>query len=112
MPLESATVSGQIFQGDALYLRDGSAADFVEIVGRSLDLAKKVKLICLYEMFGLADCAAEMICEFKDEIATVVDTKEALDLLTPPVEGRRVEYDTYVEIFDTERARFLPSRYE
>jgi hypothetical protein len=108
MPRESATVSGQIFQGDALYLRDGSAVDFTDVVGASLSLSKKIKLVCLYEMFGLSDCAAELILFHEEDISAVFDTERALDALTPPIDGRQFDYGTYIEIFDTARERFLP----
>ena len=108
MPRESATIAGQPMVGDALYLRDGSALDFELIVGAPLSLSKKLKLLCLYEMFSLPDCAAEMVSRYGDELTAVVDRKRALGLLTPTVDGSQMDYDSYIDLFDTQRERFFP----
>jgi len=104
------TVTGQPMWGDMLYLRDGAAQDYEEIWGESLSTSKVLKLLCLYEMFCLPDCAAELISVRRAELATVTDPDLLLDLLTPPLHGRRVSYREYLDAFSGDYAVLCPSR--
>ncbi|MEI7932838.1 MAG: FkbM family methyltransferase [Alphaproteobacteria bacterium] len=75
-PAAGATTQGQILSGDALYFVDGLTA------------AKPLKLACLFEVFGLADCAAEVILKHGLD-------RTLLDLLVPPVKGELLTYAEY-----------------
>jgi FkbM family methyltransferase len=79
-PVEGPTTQGQILTGDALYFRDG------------LTTAKPLKLACLFELFGLADCAAETIQAHAATFAKWADVDTLLDLLVPEVKGKRLTY--------------------
>ncbi|MFZ5779783.1 MAG: FkbM family methyltransferase [Pseudomonadota bacterium] len=83
-PVAGPTIQGQVLSSDALYFRDGLAS------------AQPVKHACLFEIFGLADCAAEMILAHRAAFARWVDPDHLLDLLVPEVKGRRLAYADYV----------------
>jgi hypothetical protein len=80
--LPAQTREGQVLAGDALYLRDIAAPGYVERWNCVLPTSKLLKLLCLFELFGLPDCAAELLECKRKELQGHVDVSEALDLLT------------------------------
>ena len=102
------TVSGQPMWGDLIYLRDGAATDYTKVWGESLSPVKLLKLACLYEVFQVPDCAAELIVNNMDAIATLIDPEQLLDALTPPLHGRRLSYREYIAEFEHSFESFFP----
>lgn len=76
----SATYRGQVAWVDALYLRDVAHPGYLDLW---LDLApmKLAKIVCLFEVFGLDDCAAEVLLGHRERLSTVLDVDAALDIL-------------------------------
>jgi FkbM family methyltransferase len=102
------TTWGQPVVGDALYFRDGAAANYSQVWGSDLPLAKVAKLAMLYELFGLPDCAAEMILRHREQFATLADPERLLDALTPPLGGTSYSYRAYTALFRENREAFFP----
>jgi FkbM family methyltransferase len=100
------TTSGQPMWGDLIYLRDAVGPGWARF--GELSPAKLLKLACLYELFQVPDCAAELLVARRAELAGLVDVDRMLDLLTPPLDGRRVGYREYVETFAEDPASFYP----
>jgi len=71
---------------------------------------KVIKLACLFEMFGLADCAAELLLKYRAEVGGALDLDACLNLLTPPVDGRQTSYREYTARFEADPASFYPAR--
>ncbi len=88
-PAAGPSTQGQVLWADALYMRDllGTKPN-----GRSLIVAA-----CLFEIFGLSDCAAELILAHRDTFAALVSPDELLDLLVPEVKGQRLTYKQYMD---------------
>lgn len=82
-PSAGPTVQGQPLIGDALYLRDG------------LTTGQPVKLACLFELFGLSDCAAETLIGHRADFAHWADPDLLLDMLVPQVKNERLSYADY-----------------
>jgi FkbM family methyltransferase len=99
---------GQALWGDALYLRDAGAPDYAEALGFELSPVKLLKLACVYELFRLPDCAAEILVRHRDALEPFVDVDRALDLLTPPLDGESVSWRAYVDAFERDPASFFP----
>jgi hypothetical protein len=79
--IPAQTESGQVHWGEAVYFRDlGDPA--YEHTWRSFDREKLIKLITLFELFGLADCAAELLVDRRSQFPNV-NIDQALELLTP-----------------------------
>ena len=89
------TTHGQIMDGDALYFRD-----FMIPANRDVALSAKpvqfLKAAALFEVYCLNDCAAELIIEHRDHLKDLVDCDLLLDLLTTPMQSRKVNYKTYI----------------
>jgi FkbM family methyltransferase len=100
------TVRGQPQWGDLVYLRDAAHPDY----GRFGELrpTKLLKLACLYELFDVPDCAAELLLFHRDALSPLVDVDRLLDLLTPPLRGRPVTYREYVAAFEADPTLFYP----
>jgi Methyltransferase FkbM domain len=95
------TTFGRVFQGDAVYFRDPAAKSGAT----DLDPAKLLKLSCMFELFGLPDCAAELLLRFNDRIGRK-DLPELLDLLIPYVDGVRLSYEQHLARFRGDPRRF------
>jgi hypothetical protein len=104
------TVSGQPLWGDLVYLRDGVHPDHVRFGG--LSPMKLLKLACLYELFLLPDCAAEILVTHRERLSSLVDVERLLDLLTPPLDGQTLSYREYLAAFEQDPTRFYPPRKE
>ena len=84
-PVPGATVQGQVLSSDVLFMRDGLAT------------TQPVKHACLFEIFGLNDCAAEVIESHRPAFARWADPDQLLDLLVPEVKGRKLQRARYIE---------------
>ena len=83
-PVPGPTVQGQPLIGDALYFRDGLAT------------VKPVKLACLFEVFGLNDCAAEVVQAHRSAFAPWADPDVLLGLLVPEVKGEKLPFPDHI----------------
>jgi hypothetical protein len=105
--LYAETRFGQPYQGDAVYIRDLAAPD-KQHPADDHPAEKLIKLACIYELFGLPDCAAEVLNRFWARLAVFGDIEPLLDALTPPLLGQ-LTYREYVAKFEQEPHLFLPS---
>jgi hypothetical protein len=102
------TVAGQPRWGDMIYLRDGASRDYRAVWGGELSETKLLKLACLYELFQVPDCAAELILVHRDRLRPLIDPAILLDRLTPPVDGVQRSYTEYVKLFEERPEAFFP----
>ena len=90
------TVHGQIMDGDALYFRDLLIpANAPMRAGATA--TQLLKMAALMEVYELCDCAAEILIEHRERLSPLVDCDALLDLLTPPLKGRRLSYRDYIQ---------------
>jgi FkbM family methyltransferase len=92
------TRHGQVMDGDALYFRDLLIRVNAPIVALA-SAAQLLKAAALFEIYSLSDCAAELILANRERLAPHVDCERLLDLLTPPINGRKLSYRAYVEAY-------------
>ena len=97
--LPAETEGGQIIWGEALYFRDLSAENYDRMWSFKTTLQKTLKLICLFDIFDLHDCAAELLLRRRDLFPDNVVTS-MLNILTPRLYGRKVDYQTYIQEFE------------
>jgi hypothetical protein len=103
---------GRILQGDALYVRDVAAPEHAGFA-RTLAPHKLAKLSAIFAVFGLPDCAAEVLVQFRSELASILDIDRALDALVEHCVSKGItapSYDTYIKEFERDGARFYPAR--
>jgi hypothetical protein len=93
--------------GDALYVRD-VAGEIEHRPPYPMSTDKLLKLVTIYEIFGLPDCAAEVLTVWREQLSHTVEVARLLDLLTPDVDGRRLSYQEYIESFSKDVTKFYP----
>ncbi len=101
------TTHGQIVRGDALYLRD-----FIQnppLAQRNGKARLLLKLACFYEIWGLQDCAAEILLHCANDLSGLVDIELLLDLLTPELRGIKLSYREYVQWTSSNPLSLRPS---
>jgi hypothetical protein len=108
--IPAQTTSGQLIWADTIYLRDGASPQYTQVWGEELEPIAVLKLAALYELFGLPDCAAELIGAHRERIGKMADPDRLLDLLTPPFDGEKMSYESYVDIFKSNPNRFFPKK--
>ncbi len=102
-PSPGPTPLGQVMTGDALYLRD-YVGDFPQ---EKLDSFQILKLACLYEIYGLCDCAAEVILHWKDLINKITNISILMDILTEEWTKTKKSYIDYIRNGPDKRRRLL-----
>jgi hypothetical protein len=104
--LAAQTVSGQLVWGDALYFRDLASPAYDAAWRYAVTPERVMKLACLYEQFGLPDCAAELLVNRGDFLAP--STRE--DLLDLLAGGEPGAYRALIDAFNADPTSFFPSR--
>lgn len=105
--LPAQTHEGQVLAGDALYLRDVAAPQYDQRWG-PLSESKLLKLICLFEIFGLPDCAAELLELKRDQLEKRVNVPELLGQLTAEMHPGIGSYAQVNRRFTESPERFYP----
>lgn len=105
------TQSGQILAGDALYIRDYLADGYKKKFVK-LSKLKLFKLIIIFEIYGLDDCAAELIIEMEKE--KIIPNKISVKWLDILANRNRTKYQNYSQLihaFNTNPRLLYPSSF-
>jgi hypothetical protein len=102
--LSAQTVSGQMFWGEALYFRDLAAKDYERMWPYESTTERVMKLACLFDLFNLPDCAAELLINRGDSIDPEI-REGLLDLLAS---GEPGSYRAHLAAFEEDYTRFYP----
>jgi FkbM family methyltransferase len=105
--IPAQTHEGQVLWGDALFLRDVTA-DAYESRWLALPPLKLLKLICLHEIFGMPDCAAEILLKQGDKLKILAEPAPLLDMLTQEIDPAHTSYHEYNAKFDESPQSFYP----
>jgi len=106
--IPAQTVTGQVQWGEAVYFRDLARPDYEQMHGFTPKLAHKTKLACLFEIYGLPDCSAQILAQLLDQTGDRFFST-LLDELVSRYRGRRMSYTKFLESFDADPKRFFPS---
>lgn len=104
--LAAQTTSGQVLWGEALYCRDVGAQDYDRMWGYEITQERVMKLACLFDLFELPDCAAELLVNRGGFLAPEL-RDHLLDLLAAGAPG---SYAAHVAAFEKDYTQFFPSR--
>jgi hypothetical protein len=107
--IPAQTHEGQVVWGDALYLRDITAPGYEDRWG-SLDKYKLLKLACIEEIFGLPDCAAEVLQMNRDVLKADVDIQASLNVLAQEMDPTSTSFREHNEKFQSSPKAFYPAR--
>ena len=101
---------GRVFQGDALYIRDLANPINADLAGR-MTVDRLLNLICLFALFRLPDCAAEIALGFRGKLSPVCDVDHLLDLLAAEAQTgvhSPLGYEEYLSRFEARDSMFFP----
>lgn len=100
---------GQVVFADALFLKDYSREKYSNEWGE-LSLCKQLKLVTLFELFGLPDCAAELLLKIKSN--NIFDSEKIndwLNYLANHVDPTVTLYEELIDKFKNDPDSFLTS---
>ena len=107
-----ATERGRVHHGDAMYARDLGSGSYDEFA-KTLTGDKLLNLAAIFAIFGLPDCAAELVNRFREQLGTLGNVDRMLDRLTAQDEARvsgEASYRRHQERFANEPRTFLGSK--
>jgi hypothetical protein len=102
-PFPASSAFGRVFQGDAFYARDICAPWGWR--SETLTGERLAKAAAIFAMFGLPDCAAEILVTFRDRLGSLLDVDHGLNLLAAQAQPGRcdpLQYRDYIAIFEQE----------
>lgn len=111
IPLFAQTVGGPVLSCDALYMLDPVMdPEVMDELVQLDDPTVFLRLILLYEAFGLSDCAAALIVALREKGVYLADFDEtwALNALVPPNPYNKHEYYDYLKAFDDNPRQLFP----
>jgi FkbM family methyltransferase len=106
--IPAQTVTGQIQWGEAVYFRDLARPDYEQMHAFAAGIGKKIKLACLFELYGLPDCSAQILVQLQEQTGDRFFST-LLDELVKTYRGSRLSYAKFLEHFDADPKRFFPS---
>jgi FkbM family methyltransferase len=107
--IPAQTTTGQVSWGEAIYLRDLGAEQYESTWGFEPSPTDICKLLCLFEIFGLPDCSAELLLKYGNRVADEKERTEYLDVLAAEQSGKTTTYAELEQDFsDDARRRFAP----
>jgi FkbM family methyltransferase len=101
------TVTGQTCWGDLLYLKDYGDPLYAR-KWKPTSPQKLVKLLCLFLLFGLPDCAAELLETHAHVPALAAVRPALLDQLATAAHGSPISYRDYLAAFDADPTAWFP----
>jgi FkbM family methyltransferase len=106
--LPAQTTSGQVLWGEAIYFRDLGARNYERMWPYEITQERVMKLACLFDLFELPDCAAELLVNRGGFLAPSV-RDGLLDLLASGAPG---SYAAHMAAFEKDHTLFYPTRIE
>jgi FkbM family methyltransferase len=110
LDIPAQTVTGQVSWGEAIYFRDLGDPDYESTWGFRPSDVDVLKLICLFEIFGLPDCAAELVLEYGELVGNGATRSEFLDVLATEQAGATRSFADLHQRFAEEAVRRFSPR--
>jgi FkbM family methyltransferase len=110
LDLPAETVTGQISWGEAIYFRDLGDTEYESMWGYRPSAVDLLKLVCLFEIFGLPDCAAELVLAYGELIGGSAARTRLLDVLATEQTGATTSFAGLHRQFAAEAVRRFSRR--
>jgi FkbM family methyltransferase len=109
--IAAQTTQGATQWGEAIYARDLADPDYEKKYPLFKVTPEAVlKLACFYEIYGLPDCAAEVLVARRAILEPKWNVTALLDGLVWPDLGAGMTYEEYLNAFNDDPDRLMPSR--
>ena len=103
----ASTTTGAVTWSDVLFFRDLARDECETVFGLHITPERVLKMAALMELYGLPDCAAELLIKRADRLP--YDVNEMLDLLVPDHLGPNLSYREYIRRFEADPKALFPS---
>jgi hypothetical protein len=103
------TFTGQILWGDALYFRDLAHPEYEASWQYTVTRERLLKLVALFDLHALPDCAAELLVA-RPDLTVESDRTRLLDLLVRSA-GFQASYEEHLRRFEQRPESFFPRYY-
>jgi hypothetical protein len=107
--ITAQTLSGQMLWGDALYFRDLAHPQYASTWGYQVTRERLLKLVALFDLHALPDCAAELLLVHPD-LTSPAERTRLLDMLVRSA-GFDTTYEAHIRRFERDTASFFPRAY-
>ena len=109
LDIPAQTITGQASWAEAFYFRDLGDPGYESMWSFEPSDVDVFKLICLFEIFGLPDCSAELVLKYDQRLGDRRTRSKFLDILASQQAGERTAYgDLQRRFADDARRRFSP----
>jgi FkbM family methyltransferase len=110
--MAAQTVGGSIQWAEAIYARDLADPDYERKHPFTISREDVFKLAAFLDIFGLQDCAAELLLSRRDLVAQQDDhtLEDLLNMITPDALGPGRTYASYMSEFRKDPSALYPSR--
>lgn len=108
--IPAQTTGGAVQWGEALYARDFADPRYGAKHGLYPSAEDLLKLASFFDIFGLQDCAAELLLARRDLLDGKFDMTNLLDALTPVDGAGGHDYEAYIAAFHRRPDGLFPSR--
>ncbi len=105
--IPAQTLSGPVQWGEAVYFRDLARPDYEQMHAFRTGIGKKIKLACLFEIYGLPDCSAQVLAQLQQDTGDRFFST-LLDELVSRYRGSRKPYSEFLAYFDSDPKQFYP----
>jgi hypothetical protein len=110
LDIPAQTVTGQTSWAEAIYFRDLGDPSYESMWTFRPTTIDVLKLMCLFEIFGLPDCSAELLLKYGDRLGDERSRSRSLDILASEQTGFETTYAELQRSFASEvRRRFAPT---
>jgi hypothetical protein len=108
--IPAQTVTGQVSWGDAIYFRDLGDPEYESSWGYSPTAEDVLKLACFFELFGLPDCAAELIFKYPESFGDESQRTSYVDALASESVRSETTYADVLRRFEQDSLERFGSR--
>ena len=98
-PILGPTIGGRMVNGDALFFRELREAPERDNIFKTKDVTRILKMAALFEVYGLPDCAVDMLLDFRELIEPVLPVDSLLNAFVPNHYGEGLTYPQYLETY-------------
>jgi len=109
--IPAQTFKGSPMQADAFYMKNINFID-KEFEYSWFEPVRLLKMAIIYELYGLNDCAAEILLEYRTILEEILNVDYALDLLTPLLNGKKISYKEYMNTISDNPEILFPKNYK
>jgi FkbM family methyltransferase len=98
-PILGPTIEGRMVHGDALFFREIREKPETDDILKTKNVTRIFKMASLFEVYGLPDCAVDLMLEYRGLIEPLLPVDALLNAFVPSYYGEGLTYPQYLEAY-------------